>query len=119
MVGSGSRSRTAGPRPVSATIPSTTRTTPTKNPSQGAALTIRCAPALLHYTVDDPRKLPGSVDSLMRSVSAADADAEYIQYPGRGHLFTDPNLPEEFDPAATERFWSRVLAFCATHTTAR
>jgi dienelactone hydrolase len=65
------------------------------------------------------RKLPGSVDSLMRSVNAAGADAEYAQYPGSGHLFTDPDLPEEFDPDATERFWSRVLAFCATHTTTR
>jgi dienelactone hydrolase len=76
-------------------------------------------PAQLHYTVDDPRKLPGSVDSLMRSVNEAGADAEYVQYPGSGHLFTDPGLSEEFDPGATERFWSRVLAFCATRTTAR
>jgi dienelactone hydrolase len=76
-------------------------------------------PVQLHYTVDDPRRLPGSVDSLMRSVNAAGTDAEYAQYPGSGHLFTDRDLPEEFDPDATERFWTRVLAFCAAHTTAR
>lgn len=72
-------------------------------------------PAQLHATVDDPRRPPGHVESLMRSVSNAGADAEFIQYPGMGHLFTDPSLVDEYDPGATERFWERVLTFCRTH----
>jgi dienelactone hydrolase len=72
-------------------------------------------PAQLHAMADDPRKPEGHVDSVMRSVNRAGADAEYFQYPGAGHLFTDPGLPEEHDPDATERLWERVIAFCAKH----
>ncbi|WP_019200856.1 dienelactone hydrolase family protein [Tsukamurella sp. 1534] len=68
-------------------------------------------PAQLHYTVDDPFQRPGSVASVMDSVSAAGAVSEYHQYPGAGHLFTDPSLPAEFDGAAAEVFWERVLGF--------
>ena len=71
--------------------------------------------ARLHYTVDDPFKTPGSVDSLMRSINAAAADAEYFQYPGAGHLFTDPSRPGEYDAGAAERFWTRALGFLAQH----
>jgi len=69
-------------------------------------------PAQLHYTVDDPRKIDGSVESVMRSVNQAGADAEYLQYPGSGHLFTDPSMKNEYDGAVTERFWAHVLRFC-------
>ena len=34
-----------------------------------------------------------------------------FDYPGDGHLFTDPTLPDEFDADATELLWSRVLPF--------
>ena len=34
-----------------------------------------------------------------------------FDYPGSGHLFTDPTLPAEYDPVATEAFWSHVLPF--------
>lgn len=70
-------------------------------------------PAQLHYTVDDPKKMEGAVESVMRSVNQAKADAEYIQYPGSGHLFTDPSLKDEYDEAATERLWLHVLRFCS------
>ncbi|HEX2895892.1 MAG TPA: dienelactone hydrolase family protein [Marmoricola sp.] len=72
-------------------------------------------PAQLHATVDDPRRPAGHVESVMRSVSSAGADAEFFQYPGKGHLFTDPSLADEYDAAATERLWPRVLTFCAEH----
>jgi dienelactone hydrolase len=70
-------------------------------------------PTQLHYTVDDPFRQHGSVESVLAAVNAAGAVGEYIQYPGAGHLFTDPSLPKEFDGAATEVFWRRVLAFLA------
>lgn len=81
----------------------------------GAGTWRQGVPAQLHYMVNDPRKLDGSVESVMASVNAADADAEYIQYPGSGHLFTDPSLKDEYDAQATERFWRYVLAFCERH----
>ena len=36
---------------------------------------------------------------------------EVFEYPGVGHLFTDPTLPAEYDPVATETSWNRVLLF--------
>ncbi|MBS4102194.1 dienelactone hydrolase family protein [Tsukamurella paurometabola] len=68
-------------------------------------------PAQLHYALDDPFRRPGSVESVLRSVGEADAIGEFLQYPGAGHLFTDPSLPAEFDGAATEAFWTAVLRF--------
>jgi dienelactone hydrolase len=70
-------------------------------------------PAQLHYMADDARKVEGSVESVMRSINQAGADAEYVQYPGNGHLFTDPSMHGEYDADATDRFWHRVLEFCA------
>ncbi|MGX9296946.1 dienelactone hydrolase family protein [Tsukamurella paurometabola] len=68
-------------------------------------------PAQLHYALDDPFRQPGSVESVLRSVGEAGAIGEFLQYPGAGHLFTDPSLPAEFDGAATEAFWTAVLRF--------
>lgn len=58
-------------------------------------------PVQLHYAVDDPFKTPGSVESVMRSVNESGASAEYHQYPGDGHLFTDASRPTEYDAAAS------------------
>ena len=40
----------------------------------------------------------------------AGAAFEEYTYPGSGHLFTDPDLPE-YDRASSEAMWERVLAF--------
>ena len=69
-------------------------------------------PAQLHYAVSDPFKTAGSVESVLRSVNNAGAPAEYVQYPGAGHLFTDLSLPE-FDPTSTAQLWSHVTQFLA------
>jgi len=52
------------------------------------------------------------VDALVESIEAAGAPLEVFDYPGRGHLFTDASLPDEYDPTAAEVLWERVLAFC-------
>jgi dienelactone hydrolase len=68
-------------------------------------------PAQLHYTLNDPFRQDGWVESVQRSVNEAGAVAEYIQYPGAGHLFTDPSLPAEFDAASAEALWDHVTRF--------
>ncbi|QES50572.1 dienelactone hydrolase [Streptomyces venezuelae] len=40
----------------------------------------------------------------------AGADVEVHSYPGAGHLFTDPDLPD-YDAEAAERAWATVLGF--------
>jgi hypothetical protein len=38
-----------------------------------------------------------------------------FDYPGSGHLFTDPGLAEEYDPESTRILWDRVGPFVARH----
>ena len=69
--------------------------------------------AQIHYMLNDPLRQPGSADSVAASVRAAGAAADVFEYPGDGHLFTDPSLPDEYDADATQLFWQRVLDFVA------
>ncbi len=65
-----------------------------------------------HQKVDDPFRDPVEEQALA-DVAAAGGTLELFDYPGAGHLFTDPTLPDEFDAEATELLWSRVLPFVA------
>lgn len=65
-----------------------------------------------HQTVDDPFRDPVE-EQATADVTAAGATLELFDYPGAGHLFTDPTLPDEYDAEATELLWSRVLPFVA------
>jgi dienelactone hydrolase len=75
-------------------------------------------PAQVHYAVDDPHRQQEWVDAVLGSVRAAGATVEMFDYPGAGHLFTDPSLPAEYDPATADLLWTRVLDFCRLGTTA-
>jgi dienelactone hydrolase len=66
-----------------------------------------------HQTVDDPFRDPVD-DEATADVAAAGGSLEIFDYPGTGHLFTDPTLPDEYDAEATELLWSRVLPFVAS-----
>lgn len=68
-------------------------------------------PVQTHASVDDPWREQEEVDQTVRDVEAAGALIEVFDYPGSGHLFTDPTLPDEFDLTATESLWERVLPF--------
>lgn len=68
-------------------------------------------PAQTHSTAADPWRDEAEVDQALRDVAAGGATLEVFDYPGSGHLFTDPTLPAEYDPVATETFWGRVLPF--------
>ena len=68
-------------------------------------------PAQTHSTLGDPWREQEEVDQAVRDVEAGGGTIEVFDYPGSGHLFTDPTLPAEYDPVATETFWSRALPF--------
>jgi dienelactone hydrolase len=65
-----------------------------------------------HQMVDDPFR-DGVEEQALIDVTAAGGTLELFDYPGSGHLFTDPTLVEEYDAAATELVWERVLPFVA------
>lgn len=81
----------------------------------GASAWPRGVPAQLHYAVHDPFRTDASVASVLRSVSEAGGIAEYVQYPGGGHLFTDESLPDEYDANASTALWTNVLRFIDQH----
>lgn len=64
-----------------------------------------------HQTLGDPFRENDITEQAVRDVAAAAGTLELFDYPGTGHLFTDPTLPDEYDAAATELLWSRVLPF--------
>jgi len=68
-------------------------------------------PAQTHSTLGDPWRDQEEIDQAVRDVEAGGGVIEVFDYPGSGHLFTDPTLPAEYDPVATEALWDRVLPF--------
>jgi dienelactone hydrolase len=67
--------------------------------------------AQTHSTLDDPWREQDMIDQAVIEVQAAGGTLEVFDYPGAGHLFTDPSLPAEHDAVGTELLWSRVLPF--------
>ena len=67
-------------------------------------------PVQVHFMRDDPFRDQAEIDGMVADVRAAVAPFELFDYAGTGHLFTDPSLPAEYDAAATETLWGRVLA---------
>ncbi|BCJ56743.1 dienelactone hydrolase [Micromonospora endophytica] len=69
-------------------------------------------PIALHLADPDQYDPPEEVDTWQREMTAAGADLVVHRYPGAGHLFTDPTVPDH-DPVATDLTWDRALAFLA------
>ncbi len=67
-------------------------------------------PAQVHYAAEDPWVEVPEVTSLRDAVRQAGARFEAHTYPGSGHLFTDPDLPE-YDSSSSNLMWRRVLEF--------
>jgi dienelactone hydrolase len=67
-------------------------------------------PVQIHYMEDDPWINTASISAVARAVRATGSSAEVFTYPGNGHLFADPGLPD-YDAAAAHMLWQRVLAF--------
>ncbi len=68
-------------------------------------------PAQIHYAADDPFRRQEWVDAVAAAVRAAGAPLDAFDYPGDGHLFTDPSLPAEYQPDEAALLWERVLSF--------
>lgn len=66
-----------------------------------------------HQMLGDPFREDEVTEQAVRDVTDAGGRIELFDYPGDGHLFTDPTLPAEHDAAATELLWSRALPFVA------
>ncbi|TWH70033.1 dienelactone hydrolase family protein [Micromonospora olivasterospora] len=67
-------------------------------------------PVQLHLADPDEYEPQEEVDAWQRAMTAAGADLTVFRYPGPGHLYTDPDIPD-YDAAAAELTWERVLAF--------
>lgn len=68
-------------------------------------------PVQVHYDANDPFIEPEMTEGLREAAAVSGASFEYFEYPGSGHLFTDPSLPEEYSAESTELLWDRVLSF--------
>jgi dienelactone hydrolase len=65
----------------------------------------------VHYATDDPWvEVKEEVVPLGEAVRGAGAAFDAHSYPGSGHLFFEPGLPE-YDRASSEEMWERVLDF--------
>ncbi|MCL2553091.1 MAG: dienelactone hydrolase family protein [Actinomycetia bacterium] len=68
-------------------------------------------PVQIHSMDRDPSFVDeGDIDAARALVESAPDVAELFLYPGSGHLFADPGLPD-YDAAATALLTSRTLAF--------
>ena len=70
----------------------------------------RGLPLQVHLAAPDPYEGEDWVEQVRADAGRAGVAAEIFRYPGAGHYFTDPSLPDH-DPAAAELTWSRLLAF--------
>ncbi|WP_426563171.1 dienelactone hydrolase family protein [Angustibacter sp. McL0619] len=68
-------------------------------------------PAQVHFTLGDPWREQPVVEQFVKDVQASGGRVDVYDYPGEGHLFTDPSLPKEYDAESAELAWSRALAF--------
>lgn len=69
-------------------------------------------PAQAHATQGDPFDDGPEVAAEFRAdVESAGGAVEVFTYPGKGHLFNDPSLADEFQPEDAETFYERLLAF--------
>ncbi|MDW6063457.1 dienelactone hydrolase family protein [Streptomyces sp. FXJ1.4098] len=74
-------------------------------------------PVQLHVADPDPFEPHDWLNAWYLRMGRAGADVEIYRYPGAGHLFTDPELPD-YDEEAAEATWKVALGFLAEVTEA-
>ncbi|MEU9193451.1 dienelactone hydrolase family protein [Streptomyces hundungensis] len=67
-------------------------------------------PVQLHVADPDPFESADWLNSWYLQMRRAGADVEIYRYPGAGHLYTDPELPD-YDEASAELTWRTALGF--------
>ncbi|MDX3852849.1 dienelactone hydrolase family protein [Streptomyces sp. AK02-01A] len=67
-------------------------------------------PVQLHVADPDPFETHDWLTAWYLRMGQVGADVEIYRYPGAGHLYTDPELPD-YDEAAAEETWRIGLAF--------
>ncbi|MEU5640573.1 dienelactone hydrolase family protein [Streptomyces milbemycinicus] len=72
-------------------------------------------PVQLHVADPDPFEPHDWLNAWYLRMGRAGADVEIYRYPGAGHLFTDPELPD-YDEEAAEATWKVALGFLAEVT---
>ncbi|GAA2234791.1 dienelactone hydrolase family protein [Streptomyces amakusaensis] len=70
-------------------------------------------PVQLHIADPDPFEPHDWLTAWYLGMGRAGAEAEVYRYPGAGHLFTDPELPD-YDEEAAETAWRVSLGFLET-----
>jgi dienelactone hydrolase len=70
-------------------------------------------PVQLHVADPDAFEPHDWLTAWYLGMGRAGADVEVYRYPGAGHLFTDPDLPDH-DPEAAESAWRVALGFLDT-----
>ncbi|WP_326697037.1 dienelactone hydrolase family protein [Streptomyces sp. NBC_01754] len=70
-------------------------------------------PVQLHVADPDAFESPDWLNSWYLQMQRTGADVEVYRYPGAGHLYTDPDLPD-FDKPAADLTWKVALGFLAT-----
>jgi carboxymethylenebutenolidase len=66
---------------------------------------------LFHFAEDDDWVSSSSVNSLQKSLAAADRDAAYHVYPGTTHWFFESDRQDVFNQSAATLSWKRTLSF--------
>ncbi|MBW8093310.1 dienelactone hydrolase family protein [Streptomyces hygroscopicus subsp. hygroscopicus] len=69
-------------------------------------------PVQLHVADPDPFEPHDWLNAWYLRMRRAGADVEVFRYPGAGHIFTDPELPD-YDKEAVEAAWGVALGFLA------
>lgn len=67
-------------------------------------------PVQVHFSKADPFRVPAELEVLRSIVERSGAGLELHEYPGAGHLFADPGLPD-FDSDNAQAMEARVLRF--------
>ncbi|WP_405596593.1 dienelactone hydrolase family protein [Streptomyces sp. NBC_01410] len=67
-------------------------------------------PVQLHVADPDPFETHDWLSAWYLQMQRAGADVEIYRYPGAGHLYTDPELPD-YDGPSAEQTWRVALGF--------
>ncbi|WP_406001419.1 dienelactone hydrolase family protein [Streptomyces sp. NBC_00829] len=70
-------------------------------------------PVQLHVADPDPFETHDWLSTWYLQMQRTGADVEIYRYPGAGHLYTDPDLPD-YDERAADQTWRIALGFLAT-----